>query len=107
VDDESLHRAYRECSFTVYPSVREGFGLPILESLWHGRPCVCGRNGALGEVAGDGGCLLVNQEDVSSLADGVRRLLNDPQTYDRLWEEAQHRTFRSWDNYADALLREL
>jgi len=107
VDEESLHRAYRECYGTVYPSVREGFGLPILESLWYGRPCVCGSNGALGEVAESGGCLLVNQENPASLADGLRQLLTDDQTYGRLCEEARHRTFRSWENYADALLGEL
>jgi len=107
VDDDSLHRAYRECLFTVYPSVREGFGLPILESLWHGRPCVCGHNGALGEVAKGGGCWLVNQQDPSSLADGMRQLLTDEQTYSRLCEEARRRTFRSWENYADVLLDEL
>jgi glycosyltransferase involved in cell wall biosynthesis len=107
IDDESLHQTYRDCSFTVYPSVREGFGLPILESLWHVRPCVCGHNGALGEVARGGGCLLVDQEDPSSLADGMRQLLTDGETCHRLYEEARKRTFRSWDNYANALMREL
>jgi glycosyltransferase involved in cell wall biosynthesis len=107
IDDESLHQAYRDCSFTVYPSVREGFGLPILESLWHGRPCVCGHNGALGEVAKGGGCLLVNQQDPSSLADGMRRLLTDGETYHRLYQEACNRTFRSWDTYTNELVREL
>jgi glycosyltransferase involved in cell wall biosynthesis len=107
VDDESLHQEYRECSFTVYPSVREGFGLPILESLWYCRPCLCGANGALGEVASGGGCLLVNQEDVVALANGMRQLLKDRQTYSRLYEEARKRTFRSLDNYTDDLLKEL
>ena len=39
VSDENLHRLYKECTLTVFPSVVEGFGLPILESLWHGKPC--------------------------------------------------------------------
>lgn len=55
VDDDSLRAAYEECAFTVFPSLVEGFGLPILESLWHGRPCVCGGNGAIGEIARGGG----------------------------------------------------
>ena len=54
VDDTTLRRAYDECAFTVFPSLVEGFGLPILESLWHGRPCVCGVNGAIGEVSAGG-----------------------------------------------------
>jgi len=45
----ALHQAYRECLFTVYLP-HGGFGLPISKS-WHGKPCVCGGNGALGEVA--------------------------------------------------------
>ena len=107
VDDESLHEEYRRCSFTVYPSVREGFGLPLLESLWYCRPCLCGGNGALGEVADGGGCLLINQEDVASIANGMRQLLQDRETYHRLYEQARHRRFRSLDNYADELLAEL
>ena len=51
VDDERLDQAYRDCAFTVYPSLMEGFGLPILESLSRGKPCICGDNGALGEVS--------------------------------------------------------
>jgi len=107
VDDASLHEEYRRCSFSVYPSIREGFGLPLLESLWHCRPCVCGSNGALGEVADGGGCLLINQEDVASIASGMRQLLQDREIYQRLYEEARQRVFRPLDNYADELLEEL
>jgi glycosyltransferase involved in cell wall biosynthesis len=104
VDDHALHRAYRECDFTVYPSLAEGFGLPILESLWHGKPCICGNNGALGAVATGGGCLFVDQTDVSALAAGLRRLLTDPKTSATLAAEARQRKFRSWSDYTSCLL---
>ncbi|MEY2481344.1 MAG: hypothetical protein QOI04_2271 [Verrucomicrobiota bacterium] len=104
VDDVALHRAYRECSFTVYPSLQEGFGLPILESLWHGKPCVCGNNGALGEVAEGGGCFYVDQTSAASIAEGIRRLLRDGEVYQRLCAEARARKFRTWSNYIDKLL---
>jgi glycosyltransferase involved in cell wall biosynthesis len=104
VDDRALHRAYRECSFTVYPSLQEGFGLPILESLWHGKPCVCGNNGALGEVAQGGGCFYVDQMNASSIADGMRRVLTERELYQRLCAEARARKFRSWSDYIDKLL---
>jgi glycosyltransferase involved in cell wall biosynthesis len=107
VDDESLHRAYRDCSFTVYPSLIEGYGLPIMESLWHGRPCACGGNGALGEVADGGGCRRVDQHDVRSIAEGLRELLTNETSYARLFEEACRRTFRSWEDYVDDLLKEI
>jgi len=101
VDDERLERAYRDCAFTVYPSLMEGFGLPILESLSHGKPCICGDNGALGEVSAGGGCLLVDQTSWEDLAAAMRRLLSDPDLYARLSAEARGRRFRSWSNYID------
>ncbi|HVM59980.1 MAG TPA: glycosyltransferase family 1 protein [Verrucomicrobiae bacterium] len=105
VSDHALHRAYRDCSFTVYPSVREGFGLPILESLWHGRPCICGANGAIGEAADGGGCLTVTCTDATALAGGMRALLTDQAAYRRLFDQARDRAFRSWDDYIDELFR--
>ena len=107
VDDCALHQAYRECLFTVYPSLKEGFGLPILESLWHGKPCVCGGNGALGEVARGGGCLIVDQTSADALAVGIKKLLTDQSTYARLCAEARARKFRSWADYIDRLLEHL
>jgi glycosyltransferase involved in cell wall biosynthesis len=107
VDDLALHRAYRECDFTIYPSLAEGFGLPILESLWHGKPCICGSNGALGEVAAGGGCLLVDQTSASGLAEGMKTLLTDRVLYEKLRGEAQQRSFRSWADYAASLLKHL
>ena len=104
VDDRALHRSYRECSFTVYPSLQEGFGLPILESLWHGKPCLCGNNGALGEVAEGGGCFYIDQTSAASIAAGIRRLLTDRELYEQLCNEARARTFRTWPDYIDRLL---
>jgi glycosyltransferase involved in cell wall biosynthesis len=104
VDDETLLRAYRECRFTVYPSLMEGYGLPIVESLLHGKPCICGENGALGEVARGGGCLIVDQTSDDSLAQGIRKLLLDRELYERLSHEARVRKFRSWADYIDKFL---
>jgi glycosyltransferase involved in cell wall biosynthesis len=105
VDDKTLRREYNDCRFTVYPSLMEGYGLPIVESLLYGKPCVCGGNGALGEVAGGGGCLIVDQTSVESLANGIKKLLQDRQLYARLGEEARTRRFRSWADYIDNFLR--
>ena len=107
VDDQTLLRAYRDCRFTVYPSLMEGFGLPIVESLVHGKPCVCGGNGALGEVARDGGCLIVDQTSEDALAAGIKKLLTDQETYVRLSAEARGRKFRSWSDYTEKLLEDL
>ena len=101
VDDKTLHALYRKCAFTVYPSLMEGFGLPIAESLWHGKPCICGDNGALGEVARGGGCLIVDQTKPDALAGAMKTLLMDRQLYARLVEQARARRFRTWSDYID------
>jgi glycosyltransferase involved in cell wall biosynthesis len=107
VNDRALHRAYRSCRFTVYPSQMEGFGFPVAESLWHGKPCVCGGNGALGELARPGGCLIVDQTSADALAGAMRTLLADNETYERLSADARARDFRSWTDYIDRLRERL
>ena len=94
-----MHDAYRESSFTVFPSLMEGFGLPIVESLWHGRPVVCGGNGALGEISRGGGCAIADTESVDSIAAEIRRLLTDESHYEILYLQAHFRSFRDWSHY--------
>jgi len=104
VTEDALHAAYRSSSFTVFPSLREGFGLPIIESIWHGRPVVCGANGAVGEAAAGGGCETGDMNDTGSLAAGLRRLLTDQTRYEELCREARKREGRSWEQYWNHLL---
>jgi len=106
VTDAELHQAYRQCSFTVYPSLREGFGLPVLESLWHHRPCVCSMEGAIGELATGGGCHGANPADPAALASAIDALLTDKTTYLRLCHAAGARTLNSWDDYMEHLIHE-
>ncbi len=104
VDDATLRRAYEECAFTVFPSLAEGYGIPIAESLWHGRPCVCGVNGAIGEAAAGGGCLAVDQTDPAALAAAMETLLADRVLYRRLCDEAARRVFGTWEELARQLM---
>jgi glycosyltransferase involved in cell wall biosynthesis len=60
----------------VYPSIYEGFGMPILEAMACGTPVVTSARGAMAEVAGDA-ALLVEPESVESIADGISRVLRD------------------------------
>src|SRR5207237_647038 len=88
----------------VYPSLLEGFGLPVLESLQHRRPCICSGHGALGESARDGGCVVVSEVGAPTLAAAIKRLLQDPAECRRLAEAAARRRFRTWGDYAGDLL---
>jgi glycosyltransferase involved in cell wall biosynthesis len=103
VTDTALATAYAECTFTVYPSLVEGFGLPVLESLAQGRPCICSGRRALGEAARGGGCVMLERVDASSLAAAISSLITSPGELERLAREARVRRFRSWSDYASDL----
>jgi glycosyltransferase involved in cell wall biosynthesis len=102
--DDELMDAYLAARFTVYPSLAEGYGLPIVESLQAGRPVICGHNGALGEISLQGGCLTADMSDAVTLAEALEKLLTDQQLYIRLCREASERSFRSWDDYTTSIL---
>lgn len=103
VTDEALHTLYRQCAFTVFPSVEEGFGLPILESLWFGKPCICANFGAMAEVADGGGCLTIDTRDEVALGNAIERMINDTGLIDRLTEEAAARPLTTWLDYGRLL----
>jgi len=100
VTDAALGAAYAQATFTVYPSLIEGFGLPVLESLAHGRPCICSGRGALGESARGGGCLTLERVAPADLAAAISHLLGAPAERARLTAEARARRFRTWSDYA-------
>lgn len=102
-DDAGLHAAYRQCAFTVYPSLVEGFGLPVLESLQHGKPCICSGAGALGESARGGGCTTLTSVDADSLTGAIRHLLQNPAELATLAARARARRFKLWPDYAREL----
>jgi glycosyltransferase involved in cell wall biosynthesis len=68
--DEELARQYRGALCVAYPSLYEGFGIPVLEALACGAPVVTSAGGATEEVAG-GAAVLVDPRDVTAIADGI------------------------------------
>jgi glycosyltransferase involved in cell wall biosynthesis len=103
VSDEALETAYRGCTFTVYPSLIEGFGLPVLESVARGKPCLCSTRGALGEAARGGGCVSLEVMNAASLETALGNLLRNPTDLARLTAEAHRRTFKTWPQYSQEL----
>ena len=99
-DDARLRELYAECDFTVYPSLEEGSGWRILESLWHARPCICRNSGAMAEVAEGGGCLVMETADATELTKAMLRLIDDDELRQQLAREAANRYFKSWREYA-------
>ena len=74
--DEDLPALYSMAELFVYPSLYEGFGLPVLEALACGAAVVTSNNSSMPEVAGDA-ALLVEARDVNALVWAMERLLND------------------------------
>lgn len=98
--DALLWSAYRLARFTVFPSVSEGFGLPIVESLARGTPVITSNFGAMAENATGGGALLIDPRDDHELAEAMRLLLTDDRLHAELAASARNRSVRTWDRYA-------
>lgn len=104
VSDEELWGLYSQSVFTVYPSEIEGFGLPIVESLWHGIPCICHREGVMAEIAKGGGCLTADVCSIESLADSFRELDTNKELRSLLSKQARERELKTWENYTQEIL---
>jgi glycosyltransferase involved in cell wall biosynthesis len=76
VDDADLPALYRSAALFAFPSLYEGFGLPVLEAMACGVPVVCSSASSLPEVAGDA-ALLVDPHDTDGLAEAIARVLED------------------------------
>jgi glycosyltransferase involved in cell wall biosynthesis len=100
---EDLAALYRQASVFVYPSLYEGFGLPVLEAMSRGAPCVVSIASSLPEVAGEA-AVPVDPRSEAGLAEAMERVINDRDLADRLrhaasaraasftWEETARRT---------------
>ncbi len=104
VEYSALARLYEAADFTVFPSVLEDWGLPILESLWCGRPCVCANFGAMAQTAAGGGCLTVDVRDAQALADAILSLAESPEPLAALTAQIAGRPLKTWEDYACELL---
>jgi glycosyltransferase involved in cell wall biosynthesis len=99
VSDADLARLYRGALCVAYPSLYEGFGIPVLEAMACGAPVVTSRGTAMEEVA-DGAAVLVDPNDSAELAAGLERAVAERDALVRQGLE-RARAFR-WDAIADA-----
>lgn len=89
--DRSLDLEYARASLFILPSRTEGLPLALLEAMWHGVPCVATTVGAVPELLADGAGALVPPEDVGTLADTIRVLLEDSTRAEALGAEGAER----------------
>ncbi len=111
VPDRDLPKWYARASIFAFPSLDEGFGMPVLEAMAAGVPVVTSNRSALPEVSGDA-ALLVDPTNTEELASALRRLADDDQLRDELTQNGQRRaaqftweaaTSRTWEVYEVAL----
>jgi len=99
VPDADLAALYAGAALFAYPSLYEGFGLPVLEAMAAGAPVLTSNISSLPEVAGDA-AILVDPRSVAAIREGLQRGLQDPPSGGR--ERA--RTF-SWARYAQQIVQ--
>ena len=111
VPEGELERLYQRASVFAFPSLDEGFGMPVLEAMAYGVPVLTSNTSALPEVAGEA-ALLVNPFETDDIAEGLRRLIRDQELRAQLakkglerirdftWEKAVEKT---WSVYLEVL----
>ncbi|MGQ0830817.1 MAG: glycosyltransferase family 4 protein [Microthrixaceae bacterium] len=104
VPEVDLHALYAAATVVAYPSLREGFGLPVLEAMAQGAAVVTSSVTSTAEVAGDA-AVLVDPLDVDQIAGALERLLADEELRERLGAAARARaaTF-TWERTASQVL---
>lgn len=93
IDDDGLRHLYRHATALLFPSLEEGFGLPILEAMQSDLPVLTSTVTAMPEVAGEA-ALLVDPLDVDAIRDGICRLAQDASLRERLVEAGRRRIGR-------------
>jgi glycosyltransferase involved in cell wall biosynthesis len=105
--DDRLDEMRDSSRATVFISLAEGYGLPVAESLWRGKPCLCSNEGSIAEIAAGGGCFPVNPRNLDEIGKGLETLATNAERYDGLLQEIAARRFRSWREYAREIVDRL
>lgn len=105
VDDEDVAALFRRSTALVFPSLFEGFGLPVIEAMASRCPVITSTRGSLAEVSGDS-ALIVNPENVDEIANAMVRLENDDSLRQSLIKTGFQRAQRfSWTKAAMEILK--
>jgi glycosyltransferase involved in cell wall biosynthesis len=107
ISDEELAAMYQLCRIFCYPSLYEGFGLPVLEAMSAGAAVVTSNVSSLPEVAG-AAALYADPRDTMAIRDAITRLLDSPSEREELGRRARARASEfSWDKTAERALAHL
>ncbi len=107
VDEQDLPKLYENAELFAFPSLYEGFGIPIIEAMSYGCPVLTSDNSAMTEVSGDA-AILVNALQTDEIADALRKILKD----EKLRKDLIGKGFKnikrfSWDQAAENILKNI
>lgn len=104
-DEADLPALYRGAVCLAFPSLYEGFGLPILEAMGCGTPVITANVSSLPEVAGDA-ALMVDPYDLDALTNAIRKIIDDEQLRQQLIQKGYERIKQfTWEASARHLLQ--
>ena len=106
-DDAALRWLYANCRFTVFPSLSEGFGLPVVESLANAKPCIASTATSIPEGS-QGVAIHLDPADRTAWRDAIVRLLDDDAALAQHAADIRARFHLvGWHDTADDVLRAL
>jgi len=107
VSDAALAELYRRCAVFCYPSLGEGFGLPVLEAMAAGAAVLTSNTSSLPEVGGEA-VAYADPYDVEGIRTQIESLLRSPERRSELGERARERAKQfSWERFAETTLEAL
>jgi glycosyltransferase involved in cell wall biosynthesis len=104
VSDAALAELYRRCAVFCYPSLGEGFGLPVLEAMAAGAAVITSNLSSLPEVGGEA-VVYIDPRNTAEIAAGLEKVLSDATLRARLREAGAARAeLFSWERFAESVL---
>ncbi len=105
--NEELPSLYTHAIAVIYPSLYEGFGLPVAEAMCCGTPVIASNNSSIPEAGGDG-AIYFDSANVNELATQMLKIFTDPELRKNLSQKAKtHAAKFSWDKFANQFWKEI
>lgn len=105
VADEVLPELYRHSSMYIFPSLYEGFGIPLIEAMASGIPVICSNTSSLPEIGGDA-VALFDPYSIESMRDTIQRVITDETMQEAMIENGLNRVKEfSWKKHANTIIK--